>query len=154
LRRGIPVLCNARGPRCHDWTAEMSDDFADDDSHPIPKVNVIDVSRNILGGGAAYGLVIARPIGADERSMRRLAMKIESYVEDFFSKESGEARGTPKPGKMWIYVHVHVHSSRRSFDLIKEYEPWIVDNGIKLIVNTIDDDGQLRETISRAGYES
>src|SRR5215831_4067726 len=129
----------------------MSDDFADDDSHPIPRVGAIDFVRTIKGGGAAYGLVIAKPIGPDHRSMLRLAKKIEGYVEDFYSVESKDIQSTPAPGKMWIFVNIHKDSSPRAFEMVREYMPWIVDNGIKLVINSIDDSGALVEKIAEYG---
>ena len=110
--------------------------FADDDSHPIPRVGVIDVVRTFKGGGAYYGLVIATPLESDERSIARLVKKLEGYVSDFFSAESAAAQGTPKPGKMRIYVNVHPDSDPRVFEILREYEPWIRRNGIKLIIGT------------------
>jgi hypothetical protein len=125
----------------------MSDELADDDSHPIPKVDVIDYVRSIKDGGAGYALVIASPIGGDQRSMHRLTKKIQVYVEDFFSKESNERQGTPAPGKMWIFVNIHKDSSPEAFETIRKHVPWIFDNGIRLVVSTIDDGGALVETI-------
>src|SRR5262245_15135350 len=110
--------------------------FADDDSHPIPRVGVIDAVTTFKGGGAYYGLVIATPLESDERSIARLVKKLEGYVSDFFSRESAAAQGTPKPGKMRIYVNVHPDSDPRVFEILREYEPGIRDNGIKLIVGT------------------
>src|SRR5262245_56093159 len=116
----------------------MPGELEDDDSHPIPRVHVIDVVRTVQGGGAGYVLTIARPLQADPRSRLRLASKIRVYVEDFFSEESKQCQGTPRPGWMWIYVAIHKDSCPEAFEIIKQHEPWIVDNGIKLIVTTID----------------
>jgi hypothetical protein len=115
---------------------ELNSLFATDDSLPIPRVDVIDAVLTLEGGGAYYGLVIATPLKSDERSIARLVKKLERYVSDFFSPESAAAQGTPKPGKMRIYVNVHPDSDPRVFAILREYEPWIRNNGIKLIVST------------------
>ena len=130
----------------------MPDDFDDDDSHPIPKLDVIDCLRTVVGGGAGYGLVIATPLAADPRSLSRLKRKIEVYVEDFHSKEATDNPGAPKPGAMWMFVNIHKDSSAEAFEVIKLHERWIVDNGINLIVNAIGDDGEVIREISRARY--
>jgi hypothetical protein len=125
----------------------MSDELADDDSHPIPRVRVVDYVRTIEGGGAGYGLVIARPIAADQRSMHRLATKLGAYVEDFFSDESREKQGTPAPGRMWILVNIHRDSSPAAFEMIKDHIPWMHENGINLTINAIDENGSVVETV-------
>jgi hypothetical protein len=125
----------------------MSNDLDDDDSHPIPRVDAIDFVRTIVGGGAAYGLVIARPLGADKKSRLRLQKKMDGYVEDFFSGESSARQGTPKPGKMWIYVNIHQDSDPLTFEFIRKCEPWLADNGIALIVNSIDHNGVVQISI-------
>jgi hypothetical protein len=130
---------------------DLADELTDDDSHPIPKVGVIDYVRTIEGGGAAYALVIASPLPADDRSMHRLYKKIQAYVEDFASMESTEKRGTPAPGRMWILVSIHKDSSPLAFDVIRKHAPWILDNGIRLIVNAIDELGAVVQTISDSG---
>jgi hypothetical protein len=128
----------------------MSTDLDDDESHPIPRINVIDVVRTIVGGGAAYGLVIARPLGSDMKSRRRLQKKMDLYVEDFFSVESLERQGTPKPDKMWIHVHIHQDSDPLAFDFIRKCEPWLAENGIKLRVESIDDRGAVQIAVNAA----
>ena len=124
---------------------KMTDDLEDDASHPIQRVNVIDVIRGIQGGGAAYGLVIARPLEADRKSLVRLKKKIEIYVESFFSEDARKARGTPTPGRMWIYVHVHKDSNPEAREVIARYESLMLESGIELIVSTIDSDGKVVE---------
>lgn len=79
--------------------------------------------------------------------MRRLQKKMDVYVEDFFSNESLERQGTPKPGKMWIYVHLHKDSHPDAFAFVRRCEPWLVDNGIKLVLGAIDDNGDVPTTI-------
>src|SRR5690349_8313639 len=117
----------------------MLDELADDDSHPIPKVDVIDYVRTIENGGAGYALVVASPLEPDQRSLRRLTRKLQAYVEDFFSKESKMRQGAPSPGKMWIFVNIHQDSCPEAFNIVKSHAPWILDHGIRLVVNTIDD---------------
>lgn len=130
----------------------MLDELADDESHPIPSVNVIDYVRTIKEGGAGYLLVIAKPIRADRRSMHRLIKKIEVYVTDFFSEESKQKQGTPAPGRMWIAVHIHKDSSPEAFELIEKHAPWIASFGTKVVVNAIDENGAVVREISRTGF--
>jgi len=107
----------------------------DDDSHPIPCVHVIDAWISLDGGGAYFGLVIASPLYYDERSIFRLNRKFEGYVSEFFSPNAMVNYGTPKAGKMRIYVSIHPESDRRVFEILEEFEHRIGEKGIRLIVS-------------------
>jgi hypothetical protein len=101
------------------------DPLADDFTHPIRQVDVIDVVVNIRGGGSRYGLTIASPLAGDERSRQRLLRKIEAYIGDFLS-----------PDKCKILVGIHPASDAAIFSMLDECRPWLLDNGIDLAVTT------------------
>ena len=116
----------------------MDADLAFDSSHAIPDVTVIDVTIGLEGGGADYGLVIAKPLLGDERSLKRLKRKIENYVDDFYSDDSAVQYGTRRSGRMSIVVHIHRDSDPTVFDRFKEYEVWIKSRGIDFSLKRID----------------
>jgi hypothetical protein len=112
------------------------DPLADDFTHPIRQVDVIDVVVNIRGGGSRYGLTIASPLAGDERSRQRLLRKIEAYIGDFLSVESIARNGRPTPDKCKILVGIHPASDAAIFSMLDECRPWLLDNGIDLAVTT------------------
>jgi hypothetical protein len=112
------------------------DVYGDDESHPIPRVGVIDCTLALEGGGAYYGLVIASPMQSDERSRKRLDRKLQNYINDFLSEQSAKERGTPKIGKMRIYVGIHPASDPEIFSLIESWRERIERNSIELLITT------------------
>jgi hypothetical protein len=116
----------------------MDTELAFDSSHPIPDVTAIDVTIGLAGGGADYGLVIARPLKGDERSLKRLEAKIQNYVGDFFSDESAQRYGTPNAGPMSIVVHIHQDSDPEVFHRLQRYEQWVRSKNIGFSLKRIE----------------
>lgn len=116
----------------------MDTELAFDSSHPIPDVTVIDVTIGLAGGGADYGLVIARPLKSDERSLKRLEVKIQNYVGDFFSDEAARRYGTPKSAPMSIVVHIHKDSDPEVFGRLQRYEQWVRSKNIGFSLKRIE----------------
>jgi len=105
-----------------------------DSSHPIPNTDVIDVTVSLANGGASYGLVIAQPLAADERSQKRLLKKIERYLNDFHSAAAKVRFGAPKLNRMKIHVSIHPASDPRIFELLERCRGWVEDNSVSLVV--------------------
>jgi hypothetical protein len=103
--------------------------FDDDESHPIPFVGNLDtlVPTNV---GVYVGLVIAFPLRADDRSLQRLAKKVEIYV-DYLKRERVEWEQThqqPMVGR--FYVDIHHGSAKEIFDLMDHYQRYIESESI------------------------
>src|SRR5205823_4459251 len=93
--------------------SEMTDrqrELTDDLMHPIPRVHAYDTVLTLGGGGAYLGMVIAAPLDAGTRSLSRLREKQRFYLDSFYSEFGRKEWGTPKDGKMKIYVSVHPES--------------------------------------------
>jgi hypothetical protein len=101
--------------------ASNSDDLADDFSHPIRQIEVFDTVLPLEGGGAYIGIVIATPLDGSRRSILRLTAKLAFYLEGFFSAYGRELWGTPKKGKMRIYINIHPRSSDTAFLVLQEF---------------------------------
>ena len=118
-------------------SANDSDDlYSDDEAHPIPRIGVIDVETRLKSGGAYYGLVIASPLTADERSQKRLIQKIQHYIEDFHSEKSRQRMGSPDPEKARIYIVIHPDSAPEIFTLLEQCRSWVEENRIMFSVST------------------
>jgi hypothetical protein len=67
---------------------------ADDTAHPIPYLDKID-AEVLTDKAMYYILTIAAPLGGSARSLRRLALKCESYMESLASPHvQGEMKRT------------------------------------------------------------
>jgi hypothetical protein len=100
---------------------DIQSDLADDDTHPIPSVHVYDFALTFAGGGARLLITIATPLDASARSLARLNEKLRFYIDSFWSEFGQREWGTPKEGKMKIYVNIHPESSRGAFERIDSF---------------------------------
>jgi hypothetical protein len=112
--------------------------YADDESHPIASVENLDMVAQRRSGGARLVLMIPSPLGADERSQRRLMMKLENYLGFILSAEFEQEFGQPDPEKVDILVRIDGRSDPAIFDLLRRCEPWTLENRTTLLVETID----------------
>jgi len=72
---------------------------ADDPSHPIPSLAVLDVVTILKGGGADLSIIVASPLASDPYSLTRLLDKIEGYLQHILSTEFQAEAGAPSPDK-------------------------------------------------------
>lgn len=61
--------------------------------------------------------VIAAPLDAGTRSLQRLREKLGVYPDSFHSELGRKQWGTPRDGKMKIYVSVHPASSQEVLNI-------------------------------------
>jgi hypothetical protein len=112
------------------------DDYRDDDAHPVPKLGVIDVNTVKKGGGSDLFLVVAKPLPADHRSLKRLLKKVENYLafigSDAFRRESG----CPTPDNTRIVVKLHPGSAAEAFELLERNKQWVINNSASLVIET------------------
>ncbi len=110
--------------------------YDDDELHPIPRMDVIDVEATLKGGGAYRGITIATPLSADARSQERLLRKIKVYIEDFHSEVSKRRIGKPRPEKCQIHVGIHPDSDPAIFELLERCRAWVAENDLTLKITT------------------
>jgi hypothetical protein len=110
------------------------DELADDFSHPIRQVRVFDTVLPLQGGGAYVGIVIATPLDASKRSILRLKEKSQFYLESFFAVHGREVWGTPKVGKMRIYVNIHPDSSAAAFHELDNFRELARERGVDVLI--------------------
>lgn len=116
-------------------TESIPSQFADDPAHPLPRVHAYDTVLTIGGGGAYLGIVIAAPLDGSVRSLARLREKLSFYLESFDSAFGRREWGTPKPGKMKIYVNVHPKSSEEAFQILDSFHSEALARDVEVIVN-------------------
>lgn len=116
-------------------TFDDNPDLEDDSSHSIPRIEVFDTVVTFDGGGAYIGIVIATPMDASQRSLHRLIAKQHFYLESFFSAHGREKWGTPKQGKMRIYVNVHPDSSEAVFEMLNAFQRRAKERGVEVRIS-------------------
>ena len=110
----------------------------DDESHPIPSVDNLDMVAQRRTGGARLVVIISSPLGADERSQTRLMMKLENYLGFIISPDFEREFGRPDPKKVDILVRIDSRSDPAVFDLLRRCEPWALENMASLLVETVE----------------
>ena len=113
------------------------DDLADDAKHPIPEVGACDIKGVRKGGGADLVVVIAAPLGDDERSRRRFVQKIRNYLGHINSEEYFRECGSPAPETTSIVVQIHPDSDPNALVFIEQCREWIRDNHASLAVKKL-----------------
>ena len=116
----------------------MTDIYADDESQPIPRLTELDLVGKRTTGGADLFIVIASPLGADERSQRRLLKKIENYLIFIESEEFNEEFGKPSPDTTSINIKIHPESHPAINILIEKCKPWALENNVELIAEQLE----------------
>jgi hypothetical protein len=111
------------------------DVLADDLTHPVSRVHTYDTVLALGGGGAYLGIVIATPLDASARSLARLQEKQRFYLDSFYSEFGREQWGTPKSGKMKVYVSVHPASSQEAFETLDAFCDQARGRGIEVVIS-------------------
>ena len=109
-------------------------ELADDSTHPIPSVHIYDFVLTLGGGGAYLLITIATPLDASARSLARLNEKLRFYLESFWSEFGRREWGTPKEGKMKIYVNIHPNSSQKAFERLDSFLAEAHDRGVDVVI--------------------
>jgi uncharacterized protein YtpQ (UPF0354 family) len=110
----------------------------EDASHPIPRLDVIDVNAIRRGGGADLLIVIASAMDASARSVFRLFTKIDRYLNDIATEEFRRECGAPSPQTTRIVVRVHPRTSSEIFGLLEAAAPWVRLRNARLDVERLD----------------
>lgn len=109
-------------------------EFTDDWEHPIPSVYAYDFELTLGGGGAYIGIAIGSPLDASPYSLARLNEKLRFYLDSFWSEFGRQEWGTPKEGKMKIYVHIHPGTSQEVFDRLDSFRAEARARGVDVVV--------------------
>jgi hypothetical protein len=110
--------------------------FADDERHPVPSVDNLDIVAARRDGGAHLVIIVSGPLQADERSQRRLLTKLNNYVMFVNSDEFQQAFGSPDPSKVTIDVKIDAGSDPIVFDLLARCEPQVREHNASLTINS------------------
>ena len=106
--------------------------YNDDASHPIPYVNVLDIRGDRKDGGIDLVIVVAPPLKADERSIRRVVQKMRNYL-GFAKLEKGNDEWKP----VRIIVDINADSDEVALKYLSDCSGWVSDNGAELIVRVV-----------------
>jgi len=105
-------------------------DFDEDESHPIPSVDTLDVVGKFHAGGAKLVIVCGGPLEPDMRTQQRLLQKITNYqnfcLSDEFEQEFGQ-------GPKIIDIRLAEPPHEVIELLLNECRPFLEQNGVSLI---------------------
>jgi Family of unknown function (DUF6572) len=118
-------------------TNNMEDDdiYSFDEAHPIPNLSVVDINTVKKGGGSDLIIIIATPLRAEERSLRRLLKKIEVYLAFIQSEQFQSESGPPTPENTTILVKIHRDSAPEAFELLYRNRDWVKNNNATLEID-------------------
>ncbi|HJR69669.1 MAG TPA: hypothetical protein VKA43_06480 [Gammaproteobacteria bacterium] len=124
-----------------DGKITLIDDLSDDESHPIPKLDVIDIVATRKGGGARLCLMIATPLDAGPRSVYRLFRKLDGYLQYLASDGHRTECGRPEPDTTDIEITLHPHTDAQIIELIDGLRAWTEKQGVGLKRKVLNLDG-------------
>ena len=114
------------------------EDNYDDPAHPIPSVTALDIHAVKKNGGSDLVIIIASPLGGDERSQHRLLEKISLYLKFVSTEEYRAQCGVATPENTSIIVRIHQGSDPIVFALLSRYEPLVHEHGVTLLVTPLE----------------
>ena len=109
--------------------------FEDDEHHPVPSVDGLDLVAARRDGGAHLVIVVAGPLQEDERSQRRLLTKLSNYLNFVNSDEFQQEFGSPDPSKVTIDVKIDAGSDPAVFAMLGRCVSPVSENNASLTVN-------------------
>jgi hypothetical protein len=104
---------------------ELLDAAVNDEHHPIPALDVIDIEAE-RAGVRRYVIVVAEPLAGDPRSVFRLYRKLDGYLRDIAA--------TRPPVRTEIEVNIHAGSDPAYFPLLALQSEYVASRGATLIV--------------------
>jgi hypothetical protein len=108
--------------------------YADDPRHPIASLSSVDLVARRRDGGLDLMMLVSGPLGADERSQRRLLRKFDLYLANIAAPAFLAQFGEPAPTAITISVRIDAGSDPVIFELLRRCEPWVAEAGAKLEV--------------------
>ena len=128
-------------PYVFEWRGgrfEVLDEGAEDSTHPLVRLDRLDVHAVKRGGGSDLGLVITQPLRSDARSVYRLFQKIEFYLAFIASEAYFRQYGIPTSSTTRVVVSIHAKSDRAIFELLDSLTEWIKVRNVSLVVSLRD----------------
>lgn len=114
------------------------DSAREDAEHPIPRLDVIDISGVRHDEVVDLVIVIANPLDASPRSVFRLFTKVDGYLNHIASPDFRRDRGPPSAETTRVVVRIHPDSSREIFEVLEAAAPWVRTRNASLDVQTRD----------------
>jgi uncharacterized protein YtpQ (UPF0354 family) len=115
---------------------EALDPLIEDQSHPIPRLDVLDVSAEKTNGSIDASIVIAAPLDDSPRSTFRLFRKLEAYLTELGCAEPGGMR-KPVASIPKINVHIHPESHPDIFAKLELLRSHVAERGATLVIQSI-----------------
>jgi hypothetical protein len=109
----------------------------DDQNHPLPRVDEIDLYGVRKNGGAELAIVIASPLDGNEYSQKRLLAKLNLYINFIASDEFKAEAGPANLENTTVAVHIHPNSATEIFELLERCKPWLEENSATLRVEAL-----------------
>lgn len=124
--RNLPFSRQAEATTLEAVSKPMADDVLDfDPAHPIPYVESLDYVAPSKNGGIDLVFVIGSPLRADERSIKRMARKLETYA-DFIKRQ----RALCGSKAFRLIVGIHAGSDEQSRACLRQHARWFSDNNV------------------------
>jgi hypothetical protein len=112
-----------------------------DDSHPIPKLDVIDIHARKRDGGGDLVIVVASAMSADARSVFRLFRKLDAYLREIESETYRQEFGKASPESTCVIVKLDPDTDPVIPGLLNSYAEWVKSRGALLKVEELERDG-------------
>jgi uncharacterized protein YtpQ (UPF0354 family) len=110
------------------------DSGLDDEAHPIPSIDVLDLHAKLKSGGSKLAIVIASPLKSDARSVFRFFQKLDGYLDYIASDAYKTEYGAPNPETTTIEVKIHPDSDEQVMALINSLSKWTQARNASLFV--------------------
>lgn len=120
----------------------MDEDFPNDESHPIPWMDKIDVVVR-TDNGAYYGVVIASPLNGEASNQDRLLRKLDHCFDHIRADQAHWRASHDTEMKVRLWVGIHPGSSPVIFELIDQVRAWADDNDFEFKVLSTGDSNAL-----------
>jgi hypothetical protein len=118
---------------------DLLDPHLQDESHPIPNLEVIDVTQKARKEDreiTVVSIVIASPLGADPRSVYRLFRKVEVYLADLGCDGTPAKLAVPEDLKPRIHLFIHPDSDPNVLELLNWFDDYVSKRGATLEIVT------------------
>jgi uncharacterized protein YtpQ (UPF0354 family) len=112
-----------------------------DESHPIPKLDVIDIHARKRSGGSDLVMIVASALNADARSVYRLFAKLDAYLREINSVAYREEFGQASSESTAIIVKLHPDTDPVIAKLLSSYAKWVEGRNARLTIEELAIDG-------------
>ena len=138
LSRGAAYPISPRLMIRRDGRFHLLDPETKDDGHPIPNLDLIDVTQTSTKDGreiTSLGIVVASPLGSDPRSVYRLFRKFEVYLAELGCDGSPSRLSEAEEFKPRIYLFIHPDSDSAVMEQLDWFANHVSRQGATLKVH-------------------